>query len=112
MEKKQYKKSVYDREYEKEHLEQVNIRIRKEEKTALQEEAKNKGLSMRQYVIDAINAKAGKVIISTRESRRKREKRRDKGKKENKGKGKKAFLHYIGRKREGKGREGDENNTI
>ena len=71
MAEKQYKKSAYDREYEKEHLEQVNIRVRKEEKTALQEEAENKGLSMRQYIIDAINEKAGRIIISTRESRKK-----------------------------------------
>ena len=71
MENQKRKKVEYNIKYQKENMEQVNLRVFREEKIALQEEAKNKGLSVRQYMIDAINEKAGRIIISTRESRRK-----------------------------------------
>lgn len=71
MESQKRKKVEYNIKYQKENMEQVNLRVFREEKTALQEEAKNKGLSVRQYMIDAINEKAGRIIISTRESRKK-----------------------------------------
>ena len=71
MESQKRKKVEYNIKYQKENMEQVNLRVFREEKIALQEEAKNKGLSVRQYIIDAVNAKAGRVIISTRESRKK-----------------------------------------
>lgn len=71
MENQKRKKVEYNIKYQKENMEQVNLRVFREEKIALQEAAKNKGLSVRQYIIDAVNAKAGRVIISTRESRKK-----------------------------------------
>lgn len=71
MENQKRKKVEYNIKYQKENMEQVNLRVFREEKIALQEEAKNKGLSVRQYMIDAINEKAGRIIISTRESRKK-----------------------------------------
>ena len=71
MDEQKRRKVEYNIKYQKENLEQVNLKMFKEEKTALQEEAENKGLSMRQYIIDAVNEKAGRIIISTRESRKK-----------------------------------------
>lgn len=77
MESQKRKKVEYNIKYQKENMEQVNLRVFREEKIALQEEAKNKGLSVRQYIIDAVNAKAGRVIISTRESRKKEREERE-----------------------------------
>lgn len=71
MENQKRKKVEYNIKYQKENMEQINLRVFRDEKSALQEEAENKGLSMRQYMIDAINEKAGRIIISTRESRKK-----------------------------------------
>jgi len=71
MESQKRKKVEYNIKYQKENMEQVNLRVFREEKIALQEEAKNKGLSVRQYMIDAVNEKAGRIIINTRESRKK-----------------------------------------
>ena len=71
MESQKRKKVEYNIKYQKENMEQVNLRVFREEKIALQEEAKNKGLSVRQYMIDAANEKAGRIIINKRESSKK-----------------------------------------
>lgn len=70
MDEQKKKKAEYDKSYLKENVEQIRINVRKGEKARMQEEAENKGLSMRQYIIDAINEKAGRIIISTRKSRK------------------------------------------
>ncbi len=48
----------------KENLEEVRFRVRKGEKAALQDEARANGQSMAQYVIQAINDRAGHQVLT------------------------------------------------
>lgn len=50
--------------YIKENLEEVRFRVRKGEKAVLQEAAKKAGQSMAQYVIQAINERAGCQLLT------------------------------------------------
>lgn len=52
--------------YKEKKLEEVRISIRKGGKQALREAADAAGLSMAEYVCDAVNAKAGRKIISSK----------------------------------------------
>lgn len=45
-------------------LEEVRFRVKKGERSALQEEAKASGLSMSQYLIHAVNEKAGRKVLT------------------------------------------------
>ena len=45
-------------------LEEVRFRVKKGERAALQEEAKANGLSMSQYLIHAVNEKAGRQVLT------------------------------------------------
>ena len=49
--------------YAQEKLDMVRFRVRKEEKQDLQAEATASGVSLRRYIIEAINAKAGRELI-------------------------------------------------
>lgn len=49
-----------------ENMEQVRIWVHKGGKQALREVAEAAGLSMAEYVCDAVNAKAGRKIISSK----------------------------------------------
>ena len=49
--------------YIKENLEEVRFRVRKGEKAILQQAAKEAGQSMAQYVIQAINERAGQQLL-------------------------------------------------
>ena len=49
--------------YMAEKLEEVRFRIRKEEKQDLQATAAASGVSVRRYIIEAVNAKAGREMI-------------------------------------------------
>lgn len=51
-------------EYMKKNLEEVRFRVKKGERAVLQAEAKENGLSMSQYIIQAVNDKAGKQILT------------------------------------------------
>lgn len=51
-------------EYMKKNLEEVRFRVKKGERAALQEEAKANGQSMAQYLIHAVNEKAGRQILT------------------------------------------------
>ena len=53
--------------YIRENLEEIRFRVRKGEKAVLQEAAKQAGQSMAQYVIHAINAHAGKQLLTPTE---------------------------------------------
>lgn len=50
--------------YNAANLEQVNFRVHKGEKAILQEEASKEGLSLAQYIIQAVNEHAGKQILT------------------------------------------------
>ena len=50
--------------YIKENLEEVRFRVKKGERANLQEVAKEAGVSMAQYVIQAVNEKAGRQILT------------------------------------------------
>ena len=50
--------------YIKENLEEVCFRVKKGEKAILQDAAKAAGQSMAQYVIQAINERAGKQLLT------------------------------------------------
>lgn len=50
--------------YIKENLEEVRFRVRKGEKAVLQQAAKKEGQSMAQYVIQAINERAGCQLLT------------------------------------------------
>lgn len=52
--------------YKEKNLEEVRISIRRGGKQALREAADAAGLSMAEYVCDAVNAKAGRKIISSK----------------------------------------------
>lgn len=49
--------------YEQEKLAPITLRVRKEEKQEVQAEAAASGVSLRRYIIEAINAKAGREMI-------------------------------------------------
>lgn len=50
--------------YIKENLEEVRFRVKKGERAAVKAEADSNGLSMAQYIIKAVNAYAGKQILT------------------------------------------------
>lgn len=54
--------------YAKENLEQIAIRVKKGERAALKVEADKAGQSMAQYVIQAINDRAGKQVLTPSET--------------------------------------------
>lgn len=54
-------------EYLKKNLEEVRFRVKKGERAALQEEAKANGQSMTQYLIRAVNEKAGRQLLTPTE---------------------------------------------
>ena len=53
--------------YIKENLEEVRFRVKKGEKALLQDAAKESGQSMAQYVIQAINDRAGYQLLTPSE---------------------------------------------
>ena len=55
--------------YIKENLEEVRFRVRKGEKAILQEAAKQADQSMAQYIIQAINDRAGRQLLSPSEGK-------------------------------------------
>lgn len=54
--------------YIKENLEEVRFRVKKGERAAVKAEADSNGLSMAQYIIKAVNAYAGKQILTPTDS--------------------------------------------
>lgn len=50
--------------YAKEKLEQIAIRVKKGDRAALKAEADANGQSMTQYVIQAVNDRAGKQVLT------------------------------------------------
>ena len=54
--------------YIKENLEEVRFRVKKGERAVLQNAAKEAGQSMAQYVIQAINERAGFQLLTPSES--------------------------------------------
>lgn len=57
-----------NQKYQKEKLSQVRFWVKKEEKTAIQQEAEAQGMSMRRFIAQAINSMAGKQLISSSDS--------------------------------------------
>lgn len=53
--------------YAKENLEQIAIRVKKGERAALKAEADKAGQSMAQYIIGAVNDKAGRQVLTPSE---------------------------------------------
>lgn len=53
--------------YLEENMEQVRIWVRKGERDALKEEAKKNDQSMTQYIIQAVNDRAGKQLLTPSE---------------------------------------------
>lgn len=53
--------------YIKENLEEIRFRVKKGEKALLQEAAKEAGQSMAQYVIQAINDRANRQLLTPAE---------------------------------------------
>ena len=53
--------------YNSANLEQVNFRVKKGEKALLQEEAAREGQSMAQYIVQAINDRAGRQLLTPSE---------------------------------------------
>ena len=54
--------------YARENLEQIAIRVKKGERAALKVEADRVGQSMAQYVIQAINDRAGRQVLTPSET--------------------------------------------
>lgn len=50
--------------YIAENLEQVRFRVKKGEKDAIKEEAARQGLSLAQFITQAVNEKAGRQIVT------------------------------------------------
>ena len=50
--------------YISENLEQVRFRVKKGEKDAIKQEAARQGLSLAQYLTEAINEKAGRQVVT------------------------------------------------
>ena len=55
--------------YAKEHMEQIAIRVRKGDRAFLKEEAERCGQSMAQYIIQAVNEKAGRRVLTPSETK-------------------------------------------
>ena len=53
-----------NQKYQREKLDQVRFWVKKEEKTAIQEEAKAQGMSMKRFIAKAVNDMAGRQLIS------------------------------------------------
>ena len=51
--------------YHREKLSQVRFWVKKEEKVAIQQEAEARGMSMKRFIAQAINAMAGKELVSS-----------------------------------------------
>lgn len=54
--------------YQQKHLSQVRFWVKKEEKIAIEQEAKARGLSVKRFIGQAINDAAGKQLVSWQES--------------------------------------------
>lgn len=54
--------------YKQKNLEELRVTIRKGGKIALKEAAKAAGLSVAEYVCDAVNAKAGRPLITSKKA--------------------------------------------
>ncbi len=50
--------------YISKNLEEVRFRVRKGEKSTLQAEAREQGQSMAQYIIQAVNDRAGRQVLT------------------------------------------------
>ena len=50
--------------YKRENLDEIRFRVKKGEKAALQEEARKQGQSMAQYLIQAINQRAERQLLT------------------------------------------------
>lgn len=55
--------------YQKEKLEQIAIRVPKGDRAALKEEAEQQGQSMAQYIIQAVNDRAGHQVLTPAETK-------------------------------------------
>lgn len=53
--------------YIKENLEEVRFRVKKGERAELKEEAERQGQSMAQYIIQAVNDRAGRQVLTPSE---------------------------------------------
>lgn len=58
------RQNIANQKYQKEKLSQVRFWVKKEEKVAIQQEAEAHGMSMKRFIAQAINDKAGKQLIS------------------------------------------------
>ena len=54
--------------YHREKLSQIRFWVKKEEKVAIEQEAKVRGLSVKRFVSQAINDAAGKQLVSWQDS--------------------------------------------
>lgn len=50
--------------YAKEHMEQIGLRVVKGDRERLQAVAEGAGLSVRKYIITAVNEKAGREVLT------------------------------------------------
>ena len=67
MEKPKYyneSRNVSTQKYHKAHMEILSIRVAKGERANVQAAADEAGISMRQYIIEAINEHAGKQLLT------------------------------------------------
>lgn len=55
--------------YQKENMEQIAIRVKKGERALLKEEAEQQGQSMAQYIIQAVNERAERQLLTPAESK-------------------------------------------
>lgn len=55
--------------YQKENLEQIAIRVRKGERAKLKEAAELNNESMAQFIINAVNTRAGRIILTPTEGK-------------------------------------------
>lgn len=55
--------------YIKENLEEVRFRVKKGERAELKEEAEQQGQSMAQYIIQAVNDRAGRQVLTPSETK-------------------------------------------
>lgn len=55
--------------YIKENLEEVRFRVKKGERALLKAEAEQQGQSMAQYIIQSVNERAGKQLLTPAESK-------------------------------------------
>lgn len=59
--------------YQAENLEQVRFWVRKGERAIIQEEAELQGMSLAQYMIQAVNSHAGRELITPSDGKKKTE---------------------------------------